>query len=327
MRIAIIGAGIFVKDVYIPNINAHPDRVLLTAILSRSMESITDALLLTKDGGANVLKFAGDEGEHQFFAHAKEFCDSVIIVVPIPLLGKYIERCLRLGLNILSEKPIAMTSVEARRLISLYREVPCKNMWHVAENFRAEPGIRYAGEIVRNHGTAPKAFSLLALRQQSLTSKYAVTKWRAAPEYKGSYVLDGGIHFVALLRAVMEGDVSDISATYEEQSVVEVASCGSLRVGKVLGTFQIRYGKYVDAICRLDVYFSDAVLSIIQIQGVGYEVQMTGTTPKIFEFSGLQAEFKLWLDDLAAGVSSVDLSPEEGLQDLTVAEAFCCSTL
>ncbi len=32
--------------------------------------------------------------------------------------------------------------------------------------------------------------------------RYAATAWRAAPQHRGGFVLDGGIHFVALLRAV-----------------------------------------------------------------------------------------------------------------------------
>lgn len=77
-----------------------------------------------------------------------------------------------------------------------------------------------------------------------MTSKYAVTIWRATPQYRGSYILDGGIHFIALLRTIMGNElvVSDIKSAYEERSVAEVAACGSCRVGEALGTFHIRYG-------------------------------------------------------------------------------------
>lgn len=160
------------------------------------------------------------------------------------------------------------------------------------------------------------------LRQQSASSKYAVTSWRAQPEYNGSFVLDGGIHFIAMMRAILGGAVRDIRATYEEQSVVEVGTCGSCRIGPALGTFQIRYGAFAAVVCRLDVYWDDAILSIIQHKGVGYEVVMTGEETKAFPFGGLEEEFKIWLDTLG-GVEASELSPEEALADLLVVEDMC----
>lgn len=44
----------------------------------------------------NIIKYAGNNGEENFFTEACNICDAVIIVVPIPLLSKYIERCLLL---------------------------------------------------------------------------------------------------------------------------------------------------------------------------------------------------------------------------------------
>lgn len=312
IKLGIIGAGIFAKETYIPNIIANSDRVKLTAILSRSLQSIEDTLQLLETG-SEVKKFFGMDGEDNFFAEASELCDAVIVVVPIPLLGKYVERCLSCSLHILSEKPVAMTSAEGIRLISLYREQRVSNssLWHVAENYRLEPAVRYATELVKNHSHPPKSFTLIALRQQSTTSKFAVTPWRAKPEYNGSFVLDGGIHFVALLRTIIGGDVQDIQAIYQERSVVEVDTAGSCRIGDAVGTFQIKYGAFASVVCRLDVYWDDAIMSIVQHKGVGYEVSMTGLETQRFGFEGLREEFNLWLDTVSSGVQADVLSPEE----------------
>jgi predicted dehydrogenase len=329
IRVGLLGAGIFARETYIPNIEANSTRVKLTAILASSQQSVDDTLLLLKDAGSDVNKFFGSDGEENFFASAKDICDAVIIVVPIPLLGRYVQRCLIAGLHVFSEKPVAMTSVEGSRLISLYHEQRHSSsvMWHVAENYRLEPAVCYASEIVRNYTLPPKSFTLIALRQQSVTSKFAVTPWRAKPEYNGSYVLDGGIHFVALLRTVLGGSVRDVQAIYEERSVVEVGSCGACRAGDTLGTFQIRYGAFLSVVCRMDVYWDDAIMSIIQHKGVGYEVIMTGQETRLFEFEGLQEEFKVWLNALESGECAEVLSPEEALKDLLVVEAMCCTQL
>jgi predicted dehydrogenase len=254
VRLALIGAGIFARETHIPNVLAHPDRAQLVAILSRSQEPIDQALALLKDGGAGVQTFFGDNGEDNFFACARDICDAVIIAVPIPLLGRYIDRCVALDLHVLSEKPVAATSVEAARLIANYRGRDCRaGLWHVAENYRVEPAVVFARSIVRAHASAPKTFALMALRQQSPTSKYAVTTWRAQPQHNGSFVLDGGIHFVALLRTVLGGDVRDVRGTFEEHSVCEVGAFGACSVAAATGTYLIRYGMFPAAVCRLDV--------------------------------------------------------------------------
>ena len=330
LRLAILGAGIFVRDTYLPNIEATRGRCKLTAMLSRSAESVDEALALLSDGGDDVARFVGSEGEARFFASARDLCDAVIIVVPIPLLGGYVEKCLSLGLHILSEKPVAVTSDEATRLINLYRQPgrpSGSGLWHVAENYRLEPSVLYARDVVASKSPLrPKTFALTCIRQQSPTSKYAVTAWRAQPSYRGSYVLDGGIHFIALLREVLGVDsISDIRAHYEESSAVEVGTCGSCRAGDAVGPVHIRYGAFVAPVCRLDVFFEDATLSIIQHKAEGYEVLMTGREPRRFAFEGLQREWDLWLDTMdgaGAGVEAGALSPEQGLTDLKIVEAL-----
>lgn len=332
-RIAIIGAGIFVRDTYIPNINNNKNDVILTAILSRSIESIDETLKLLDNKDNAISKFVGEQGEIDFFANANDFCDAVIIVCPIPLLAKYIEKCLSIGIHVLSEKPVAMTSIEATRLIAYYRKNQInKSLWHVAENYRLEPAVKYATELIKEQSIRPKSFSLIALRQQSLTSKFAVTKWRAKPEYHGSYVLDGGIHFIALLRMIISGgdnniDVNNIKSTYIEDSTVEVGASGSCIIGSTLGTFQIRYGAFPEVVCRLDIYFDDATMKIIQHKGIGYEVCMTGKDTKFFPFQGLEVEFTQWIETLNTGLEYDNLAPEEGLKDLLIIEKICNTIL
>lgn len=298
----------------------------MTAILSRSAEPVERTLELLGVHAADTEQFIGPDGEERFFDTAKDICDAVIIVVPIPLLGKYVERCLSVGLHVLSEKPVAMTSVEATRLIALYREGLGGVMWHVGENYRVEPAVMYARDIVKNRPTKPKTFALLALRQQSATSKYAATSWRASPQYNGSFVLDGGIHFIAMLRTVLGDDVRDILSIFDEKSVVEVGASGSCRVGDAVGTFMIRYGAFLDATCRLDIYWDDACMNIVQLKGVGYRVSMTGTEDHIFPFGGLEAEFTSWLNSIDSGEPFQDLAPEEGLSDLIAMEKICGTT-
>eukprot|EP01033_Poteriospumella_lacustris_P008912 gene8912-6398_t len=330
IRVGVIGAGIFVKETYLPLVAAHRDKVTLTAILSRSAGPIESCLEVLSEGSADVRRFVGAEGEEAFFAQATALCDAVIVVVPIPLLAQYVEKCLQVGLAVLSEKPVAANSSTARELIGSYREWrrerPSMGLWHVAENYRLESSIVYARTLVRDHARPPKTFALTCIRQQTPTAKYAVTEWRAQPTYHGSFVLDGGIHFVALMRHVLNGaTISDVQCQYEETSVVEVGTCGSCRVDGTLGTVQIRYGAFPTPVCRFDVFFEDAILSITQVKGVGYEVAMTGHETRQFGFDGLEREFVAWIESVAAQTAIPALQPEEGLVDLVAVEDMCAT--
>ena len=99
IRVALIGAGIFARETYIANIQSNGSRVRLTAILSRSPESIEDALkpLLQQNNNNNndgsgcgsssssssssssyleVARFSGPDGEDRFFSQAKEVSET-----------------------------------------------------------------------------------------------------------------------------------------------------------------------------------------------------------------------------------------------------------
>lgn len=132
---------------------------------------------------------------------------------------------------------------------------------------------------------------------------------------------------MALLRTVLGGNIRDVKTTYEENNVVEVSACGSCRVDDALGTFHIRYGAFPAVVCRLDVYWDDTIMSVIQHKGVGYEVTMTGCESRHFDFGGLQAEFQVWLDTFTTGAPAEVLSPEEALKDLLIVEEICATQL
>ena len=64
-------------------------------------------------------------------------------------------------------------------------------------------------------------------------------------------------------------------------------------------------------------------MSLVQLKGVGYQVEMTGHETRTFDFRGLELEFAAWLDALDAAEELPALSPEEGLADLLAVEAMC----
>ena len=146
-RFALIGCGIFARETYVPHfVRLRGHGVRLTAVVSKSGASADAAIAALGHYDGVVMRFVDDEDS--FFLRAKEVCDAVVICVPIPLLGKIVAKCLAAGLHVLSEKPVAMTSEEARSLIHVKEEKFPNLVWLVAENYRCEPAVLAAQQIL-----------------------------------------------------------------------------------------------------------------------------------------------------------------------------------
>ncbi len=336
LRVALIGCGIFARENYIPHIRSATAAGLLefTAILSRTEEALEEFLtILNKENESNsfnsIERFIGSTGEGEFYSRANSICDAVCIVVPIDLLEHFIERSLRSNLHILSEKPICLSSSSGQRLIEIYRnELNSSTIWSVAENYRFEPAIKFSSEYIKMNGM-PKSFTLLVIRQQKSDAKFFKRPWRSQPNYRGASVFDGGIHFVALIRAVLGGnEIKNIRGFYEAEDNVEVGAVGGCRIGSSFGTYQIRYGKFEKIQAKLECDWANGDKMIIsQIPGKGYRVEINGINENIireFPTTGLVEEFDHWLR-ACRGQENIpqELIPEESLKDLQAIEMIC----
>ena len=116
----------------------------------------------------------------------------------------------------LSEKPIAKDVATAQQLLSFYSSHirTDRVSWSVAENYRFVEQHLYAASQIRQLGPV-LGFRARFNRNIQPGSKYYETYWRKVPEYQGGFVLDAGVHFVAVLRLLLgseEGSISKVSA-------------------------------------------------------------------------------------------------------------------
>lgn len=67
--------------------------------------------------------------------------------------------------------------------------------WRVAENFEVEPSYLHARDVIAAGKIGDVAFfKLTAVNYiDEKTNQYALTPWRAAPEFQGGFLLDGGV--------------------------------------------------------------------------------------------------------------------------------------
>ncbi|WWC63242.1 uncharacterized protein I303_105842 [Kwoniella dejecticola CBS 10117] len=207
-NIALLGSGVFAKASYLPAImSLHPTVLKLHSIWSRSASSAEGFLSVIQESSSTLKPELqhGDEGLESILAN-KEI-DGVLIVLPISSQAEIIRKCWKAGKHVLSEKPIAKDTKIAKALVDEYERdyKPNGIIWRVAENYAHEPILREAGKVLAN---TPELGPILfwQLNFQGYIqdgSKYQSTTWRTIPDYQGGFLLDGGVHWIALLRTVL----------------------------------------------------------------------------------------------------------------------------
>lgn len=147
LRVAVLGAGIFTTNSHIPTIQKHPKVFQCIAVWSRSEESVNKLVEKKFPGDAPPQVYSGDDGLNEVLKNDK--VEAVIIALPLDVQPHYVTLALQSGKHVLSEKPIAATVEEAKKMVDLYRQqYSSQVLWSVAENYRYEPAILRAAEVV-----------------------------------------------------------------------------------------------------------------------------------------------------------------------------------
>ncbi|KAJ3055335.1 hypothetical protein HK097_010835 [Rhizophlyctis rosea] len=211
IKVALLGAGIFAKEAHLPVLTSNPGVFQLVAVYSKSEASAQSVVDILPAGHphAKPSVFHDSSAQNLEALLANPSIDAVVIALPIPLQPKIISAALAAGKHVFSEKPQAPSVAEGFALLKAYEPYEAQGLvWQVAENFRAEPAIRHGQKVVRDliaksgAGSEIRAFDLRTYFYNKAENKYCKTTWRANAEFQGGFVLDGGVHFLALLRAV-----------------------------------------------------------------------------------------------------------------------------
>lgn len=196
----------------------------------------------------------------------------------------------------------------------------------VAENFRFLDSFIYGSNQTVSLG---RILSFRA-RVASLVlpgGKYIETAWRKVPEYQGGFLLDGGVHFIAALRLMLQGGgqaISTISAftaqLQEHLPPVDTMNSVLQLENGASGTLSISFGttdtgsEYLVACEKGSVHVARGKVTVTKD---GKE--------EVKEFNdegnGVKQEIKAWATSLEKGRRNESQSPFEALQDLKVLEA------
>ena len=316
LRIALIGAGAFVRKAHAPSLLELGEIAQIAAVYSRtraSAQAVADSLPYPVEVYTEVDALLADGS-----------FEAVDVVLPAPLLPATVLKALAAGKHVISEKPIATSVAQGQALISDSKTC-ADRVWMVAENWRYEEAFQVAAEAVRSGRIGQPLFCDLSLQLPVMPdSPYLQTAWRRSDEFPGGFLLDGGVHHVAGLRTLL-GEIESVCArTASHRPDLPPADTMSVALrfaSGVVGTYLITYA----AGSRL----GDDAVHIGGTEGSlrvsrGELVLQRGDDCERQEFSA----FISVREELAAFAAAVRdgaahrNSPQEALQDLAVVEAM-----
>ncbi|MCO6451454.1 MAG: Gfo/Idh/MocA family oxidoreductase [Caldilineales bacterium] len=314
IRLAIIGAGIFARDAHLPALAALPGVFEVTAVGSRSLESAQNL--------ARLLPNPADCYDDIAALLARSDIDAVDIITPIPTLAEMTERALAAGKHVLSAKPIAADTGQARAMIDLHGDYP-DQVWMIAETSRRDALFMAAAEAIQNGAIGQPRLVHWTVYSPSLPGmKYFDTGWRQQPDFPGGYLVDGGVHHAAVLR-LLAGEIESVQALTAQfrpdlppaDTLTSTVRFASGAVGHYTVTFALKPSRHPDLWVSGDRGDLQVGWEELVVTSEGVEQRMH--IPRVHGIRQVLADF-------AAAIHGGPNpnSPQECLADLAVIEAM-----
>ncbi|EIM87183.1 NAD-P-binding protein [Stereum hirsutum FP-91666 SS1] len=231
---AILGAGIFAKEAYLPSLKniSGTSALSLKAVYSRSKSSAsslaeTAVTTLSLSAPPDVYH---DDGPTLDDLLSRPDISSILIMLPITTQPSIVLKCLSHNKHVLSEKPVAPSIAEAKEIIRTYetKYKPKGLLWRVAENWSTEPGFLKSRDVIAA-GTIGRVhtFEARAAGYVDVDNKWYKTPWRTVPDYQGGFLLDGGVHTAAALRVILPAIPTSLSS-FSSLSFAHLAPADSI---------------------------------------------------------------------------------------------------
>jgi predicted dehydrogenase len=195
----------------------------------------------------------------------------------------------------------------------------------VAEDWRYRPGTVEAAEVLSCGELGTPRLAQLSAYFPVVTGGPFDTPWRHQDGYKGGYILDGGVHIIAQLRAIL-GEIVEVSS-HTRHLAPQLPSPDSLSASllfasDLLGSLLVTYGLAGPAPISLLVTCDRGVLRLD-----GETLSVTeGSHVRTLTHPGdaVEAELAAFASAVRQGLPHRN-APEEALRDLAVIEALLAS--
>jgi glucose-fructose oxidoreductase len=240
--------------------------------------------------------------------------------LPIAVQPRFVRAALLAGKPVLSEKPIAPSVAEARKLLKVAGR--CGVPWLVGENFAF---MSHVERVQRWLGSGKLGnVRLVEARQISWMDEknpYFHTPWRQSPEHPGGFVVDGGVHLANIVRRCfgMPVRVRSLTACFNPLlPPVDTAVAALQFESGALGTW-------------ISCFSAHPRAPLLQIHGtrghiaVGYDfaelTELSGKQTRVAGNDSFAAQFKHFADVVKRG-AVLQVTPEQALDDLRLVAAL-----
>jgi predicted dehydrogenase len=323
VRIGAVGLGIAFRELHLPALSKFSEEIEIAGIAAASMASMERASSVIRDR----LGYEPERFENLDDLLSREL-DAVLVCVPIHLTAGVARKVLAAGHNLICEKPLAQSAAEAAELVAIAEAKD--RLLAVCENFRYQEGFLAARRLVSDGVIGDlRGYFLNDLHYTAPDGMYAVTKWRTQGLHRGGYLLDGGTHIIAGLRAMM-GDtpnlVHSLGASFHGAHLGRPYDTAFVNVGfpsGVTGHLTLGYGSPDREARHPKLLGTSGTLALFKdrIEIWRPDPAADELIPLKSQSSGISEE---WCDFIPAvrGESTIQFSSWEAVLDLAVIDAI-----
>lgn len=227
LRIGIVGCGHVARTVHVPLLERHP-LVELTAVADSDDRAIAAC--------AGIAPRARRFGDYRELL-ASRMTDAVVIALPTHLHRNSAIAAFAAGMDVYLEKPVASSLADAREVLDAWRA--SKRIGMIGHNYRFNPLYRE----LRDQIAGGKIGRPLSATTLFATPASGMPDWKRLRSTGGGALLDLGVHHVDLLRFLLAGEVTSVSATITSRATehdtvhmtVEMTGGASAEVSALLG--------------------------------------------------------------------------------------------
>ena len=155
---------------------------------------------------------------------------------------------------------------------------------------------------------------------------------RQKPEYQGGFLLDGGIHFVAALRCLLEAAAQPISTVRATTSLIkedlaplDTLNANMTTVNKRNGTFNLSYGSKFRRDCKIRIVTTTGAVAVSPSEVIITTNDKRTTQEKTYKFppgSGVRKEVAAFAESICSKEPNPRGSPEQAYLDLKLLQGM-----
>jgi predicted dehydrogenase len=158
--------------------------------------------------------------------------------------------------------------------------------------------------------------------------KYFETPWRKAPGYQGGFVLDGGVHHIALIRYVSGEEIVETQGFSRQVAKylppIDTVNTGILLSGGGTGTVSISFSSALGGNEYSFIGEKGSLVITGSKDGNVLKLDVDGDKKEeTVKSYGILNEIKAFLEAARSGKGQDRAGPEEALNDLAFIESVC----